>query len=176
MVPLRFYERWTIQGWQEVAKHLDVIGLRIVVVGGSDKEEADYARQFMKTCSAKTVNLTGKLRFSETAKLIGSSRVYVGLDTAVTHLAADTGAPTVALYGPANPVKWAPRPHGFKEDRNPFERTDTQHVGNVVLVQGEGEGVPCHEEGCGHHRQSNSRCLEELDGATVIRAIESVLR
>ena len=176
MVPLRFYKRWTIQGWKEVALHLDVLGLRIVIVGGSDKEEADYVRQFIQNRSPKTVDLTGKLKFAETAKLIGSCKVYVGLDTAVTHLAAATGAPTVALYGPTNPVKWAPWPHGFREDRNPFERTGTQHVGNVMLVQGAGECVPCHEEGCEHHRQSKSRCLEELDGATVIRAIESALR
>jgi heptosyltransferase-3 len=176
MVPLRFYKRWTIQGWQDVAKHLEAMGLRIVIVGGGDKEEADYVRQFIQTCSAKTVDLTGKLKFSETAKLMASCRVYVGLDTAVTHLAAATGAPTVALYGPTNPVKWAPWPHGFSEDRNPFERTGTQHVGNVVLVQGSGDCVPCHEEGCDHHRQSKSRCLEELDGATVIRAIEIALR
>jgi lipopolysaccharide heptosyltransferase III len=175
LVPLRFYKRWTLKGWQEVAEHLDAMGFRIVIVGGSDREEADYVRQFIQTCSAKAVDLTGRLKFSETAKLIGSCRVYVGLDTAVTHLAAATGAPTVALYGPTNPVKWAPWPRGFEEDRNPFERTGTQRVGNVVLVQGAGDCVPCHEEGCDHHRQSKSRCLEELDASTVIAAIESVL-
>jgi heptosyltransferase-3 len=121
-------------------------------------------------------NLTGKLKFSEVAKLIASSRVYVGPDTAVTHLAAATGAPTVALYGPTNPVKWAPWPHGFRENRNPFERKGTQHIGNVILVQGAGDCVPCHEEGCDRRRQSKSRCLEELDSATVIQAIESALR
>jgi lipopolysaccharide heptosyltransferase III len=176
MVPLRFYKRWTIAGWQDVAKHLDAMGLRIVIVGGSDKQEVDYVQQFVQTCPAKAVDLTGRLKFSETARLIRSCKVYVGLDTAVTHLASATGAPTVALYGPTNPVKWAPWPHGFCEDKNPFERTGTQQVGNVVLVQGAGDCVPCHEEGCDHHRQSKSHCLEELAGATVIRAIESALR
>lgn len=176
LVPLRFYKRWTIEGWQDVARHLDSLGLGIVVIGGSDMEEAEYVRRFVQDLPATVVNLTGRLKFSEVAELIGSCRVYLGLDTAVTHLAAATGAPTVALYGPTNPVKWAPWPAGFREDRNPFERTGTQHVGNVVLVQGKGDCVPCHEEGCDRHRQSKSRCLEELDGATVIRAIESALR
>ncbi|MCU0596867.1 MAG: glycosyltransferase family 9 protein [Desulfobacterota bacterium] len=175
MVPLRFYKRWTMEGWQQVARHLDALGLRIVIVGGSGKEEADDVQQFVRTCPAKAVDLTGRLKFSQTAKLIGSCRVYVGLDTAVTHLAAATGAPTVALFGPTNPVKWAPWPHGFREDRNPFDRTGTQYVRNVVLVQGEGDCVPCHEEGCDHHRQSKSRCLEELDAAAVIRAIEQAM-
>ncbi len=176
MVPLRFYKRWTLKGWQDVARHLDSMGFRIVIVGGSDKEEAEYVQRFMQTFSAKAVDLTGRLKFSETAKLIGSCGAYVGMDTAVTHLAAATGAPTVALYGPTNPVKWAPWPHGFREDRNPFERTGTQQVRNVVLVQGAGNCVPCHKEGCDHHRQSRSRCLEELRSELVIRAIESALR
>lgn len=176
VVPLRFYKRWTMEGWQQAARHLDALGLRIVIVGGSGKEEAEYVRRLVQTCLAKAADLTGQLTFSQTAKLIGSCRVYVGLDTAVTHLAAATGAPTVALYGPTNPVKWAPWPHGFREDRNPFERTGTQHVGNVVLVQGSGDCVPCHEEGCDHHRQSKSRCLEELDSSTVIGAIDEALR
>jgi heptosyltransferase-3 len=175
MVPLRFYKRWTMEGWQSVARHLDAMGLRIVVVGGNDKEEAEYVRRVVQDLPATVVNLTGRLKISEVAKLVASCRVYVGLDTAVTHLAAATGAPTVALYGPTNPVKWAPWPHGFRQDRNPFERKGTQRVGIVVLVQGAGDCVPCHEEGCDHHRQSKSRCLEELDGATVIAAIESVL-
>ena len=176
MVPLRLYKRWTLKGWQAVARHLGSMGFRIVIVGGSDKEEKEYVQQFMTGMPATVANLTGKLKFSEVAKLIASSRVYVGPDTAVTHLAAATGAPTVALYGPTNPVKWAPWPHGFRESRNPFERKGTQHVGNVILVQGAGDCVPCHEEGCDRHRQSKSRCLEELDSATVIQAIESALR
>jgi heptosyltransferase-3 len=175
MVPLRLYKRWTMKGWQAVARRLDSMGFRIVIVGGSDKEEDEYVRQFMMDAPATVLNLIGKLKFSEVAKLIASSRVYVGPDTAVTHLAAATGAPTVALYGPTNPVKWAPWPHGFREDRNPFERTGTQQVRNVVLVQGEGDCVPCHEEGCDRHRQSKSRCLEELDSGRVIRAIEQAL-
>jgi heptosyltransferase-3 len=175
MVPLRFYKRWTIEGWQDVARHLDSMGFRVVVVGGSDEEEAEYVRRVVQGLPATVVNLTGRLKFSEVAKLVASCRVYVGLDTVVTHLAAATGATTVALFGPTNPVKWAPWPHGFREDRNPFERKGTQHVGNVVLVQGAGDCAPCHEEGCDHHRRSKSQCLEELDGTTVIAAIEQVL-
>ena len=66
------------------------------------------------------VNLAGKLAFWEVALLIGSSKVYIGPDTAVTHLAASTGTPTVALYGPTNPVKWAPWPHGYRQEKTPL--------------------------------------------------------
>ena len=121
-------------------------------------------------------NMAGKLEFSEVATLIRSSEIFVGPDTVVTHLAAATGAPTVALYGPTNPVKWAPWPHGYERDKNPFKRNGTQRVGNVLLIQGPGNCVPCHQEGCDGHRQSISRCMEELDAETVIRGLKSIIK
>lgn len=57
----------------------------------------------------------------------------------------------------------------------PFQRTGSQQINNVSLVQGSGDCVPCHQEGCDQHRQSNSRCLEELSSATVIKAVENML-
>ena len=37
------------------------------------------------------------------------ARVFVGNDSGPTHLAAATGAPTVALFGPTDPRRFAPR-------------------------------------------------------------------
>ena len=35
--------------------------------------------------------------------------LFVGHDSGVTHLAALLGVPTVALFGPTDPARWAPR-------------------------------------------------------------------
>jgi heptosyltransferase III len=40
---------------------------------------------------------------------LGSARVYVGNDSGITHLAAAVGTPVVAVFGPTDPVVWAPR-------------------------------------------------------------------
>ncbi len=42
------------------------------------------------------------------AALLGHCDVYVGNDSGVSHLAAAVGAPTVALFGPTDPVVWGP--------------------------------------------------------------------
>ena len=175
MVPLRFYKRWTLEGWAEVARHLASRGFHLVITGGGDEEEKAYVRSAMSRMPGKVVNLAGELTFAEVTLLLHSSKLYIGPDTAVTHLAAATGAPTVALYGPTNPVKWAPWPHGYSRDENPFGRKGTQRVGNVLLIQGEGECVPCHEEGCDRHRKSTSRCLEELSAQAVIEGADRLL-
>jgi heptosyltransferase-3 len=175
MVPLRYYKRWTQEGWAEVAKHLASMGLYTVITGGGDDEEKAYVRSVTSRLSDNVVNLAGELTFGEVALLLRRCKVYIGPDTVVTHLAAATGASTVALYGPTNPVKWAPWPHGYSRDENPFDRRGTQRVGNVLLLQGEGDCVPCHQEGCDRHRRSKSRCLEELSARTVVEGLEGLL-
>jgi len=176
IVPKRRYKYWTLKGWTRLSRYLASKGMLVVITGGGDKEEIDYIRAVMEQMQENTISLAGKLSFAEVAALIQSSDVYVGPDTAVTHLAAATGIPTVALYGPTNPVKWAPWPYGYNLDTNPFSRNGTQRVGNVLLIQGPGDCVPCHREGCNGHRKSKSRCMEELDANTVIRGLERMLK
>jgi heptosyltransferase-3 len=102
--------------------------------------------------------------------------LYVGPDTAVTHLAAATGVPTVALYGPTNHLKWAPWPADYAKNQSPFiNKGGVQQVGNVILIQGLQDCVPCHQEGCERHLSSKSRCLEELDSMIVIRAVQNLV-
>ena len=42
------------------------------------------------------------------AALLRGARLYVGPDTSVTHLAAASGCPTLALFGPTDPALSAP--------------------------------------------------------------------
>ncbi len=158
LLPMWHYKRWTISGWCQLIDYLLKMDLYVVLTGGNSEVEKTYINNVLLIQqSDNIINLAGKLRFSDVAELISNSQVYVGPDTAVTHLAAATGTKTIALYGPTNPVKWAPW-----SEKN-----------NVVLVQGVGDCVPCHQEGCERHKQSFSRCLEQLDSSVVIRAIKN---
>ncbi len=54
----------------------------------------------------------GAKRFSNLADLaawILGSRLYIGNDSGITHLAAATGARTLALFGPSSSQNWIPR-------------------------------------------------------------------
>ena len=122
--------------------------------------------------------IDGTLSWPELAALIGGARVYVGPDTSVTHLAAATGAPTVALYGPTDPRLWGPWPaHGLAQ---PWEAAGTvQNHHNVWLVQNPPSCpwsiLPCQQEGCLRRRDSYSRCLDELPLAQVLQAVDAAL-
>jgi lipopolysaccharide heptosyltransferase III len=45
----------------------------------------------------------------ELARWVAGARVYIGNDAGITHLAAAVGAPVVAIFGPTDPARWAPR-------------------------------------------------------------------
>ena len=56
--------------------------------------------------------LPGAIRIDNLYRLacwISQARLYVGNDSGITHLAAATGVPVLALFGPTDPAVWAPR-------------------------------------------------------------------
>jgi heptosyltransferase-3 len=121
------------------------------------------------------VNLAGVLSLAQTAQLIRGAKLYAGPDTAVTHIAAATGTPTIALFGPSNPVKWGPLPHGWQQFASPWQRVGSARRGNVHLIQGQAACVPCLQEGCERRVTSTSDCLQHLPVATVIAAAQTFL-
>ncbi|MBV9158239.1 MAG: glycosyltransferase family 9 protein [Acidobacteriaceae bacterium] len=57
-------------------------------------------------------DLPQTIRFSSLADLaawIAGSRLYIGNDSGITHLAAAIGVPTLAVFGPSSPDSWMPR-------------------------------------------------------------------
>ncbi len=174
LLPLRHYKRWTVTGWKNLIQYLLNKKLSVVLTGGNDAKEIEYINNVKQNMPNTVINVAGKLRFAEVTRLIQASKIYIGPDTSITHLAAATGTPTVALFGPTNPQKWGPWPYDYNYEIA-FQRQGSQRINNVFLIQGSGDCVPCHQEGCDQHRQSYSRCLEELDSAIVIKAVENML-
>jgi heptosyltransferase-3 len=173
--PKFVYKSWPASGWRALACWLSGRGIRPVIAAGSAAEEQALAAEVMAGLGPAAVDASGRLTLPALAALLGAAAVYVGTDTAVTHIAAATGVPTVALFGPSNPVKWGPWPRGCTTAPSPWARRGTQQSGNVTLVQGEGSCVPCLFEGCDRHVNSLSRCLQELPAGVVIAAVEEAL-
>ncbi|MHB8256384.1 MAG: glycosyltransferase family 9 protein [Acidiferrobacterales bacterium] len=169
------YKMWTQEGWRNLAHWLHAQGLRIVLSGSSDIEELNYVQALSEDLPADTVNVAGKWNLGQIACLTSRASLYVGPDTALTHVAAALGTPTIALYGPSSPVKWGPWPAHYRGQTNPYSMRGSQRVGNVLLLQGPGRCVPCLEEGCDRHTRSLSDCLQKLQASTVIDAAKCML-
>ena len=80
----------------------------VVIVTGPAEDDLflDRVEKFCRgqegTAHAGDADLTGL------AALLGHCSVYVGNDSGASHLAAATGAPTIVLFGPSDPVVWGP--------------------------------------------------------------------
>jgi heptosyltransferase-3 len=168
------YKMWTEKGWAELARWLQSRGLQAVLTGGPGADERLYVGAIASQVPG-AIDLAGQLSLGGVAYTISRAALYVGPDTAITHAAAALSVPTVALFGPSNPVKWGPWPAGNAPQTNPWQMRGSQSSANVKLVQGAGGCVPCGNEGCERHVQSTSECLTSLDSATVISAIAELL-
>lgn len=178
--PMYRYKAWTVQGWTLVVQSLLARGLFVYLTGGRGSEEAAAISQILDLLAPgepqRVQALNGSLSFAALTPVIESAQIFIGPDTSVTHLAAATGAPTVALFGPSHPVAWGPWPRGWDSAASPWQmRSALQHQGNVWLLQGELGCVPCLKEGCEGHLNSRADCLEQLPATRVIDVIDQVL-
>jgi heptosyltransferase-3 len=170
------YKQWTVSGWVELAEWLAGRGLKIVVTAGNSAEDQAYVANLLPKFPIECINLSGRVSLAALGCLLSRATLYIGTDTAVTHMAAALGTPTVALFGPSNPIKWGPWPKDWPlSGQSPWKFKGTQRQGNVILLQGEGDCVPCLHEGCDRHINSLSDCLQHLQASRVVAAAEQLL-
>ncbi len=172
------YKQWHDSGWLSLIAHFQARRWRVVLSGGPDPLEMDGCRRLATGSQQEVTSLAGKVGFGCLARLLSSARCFVGADTSTTHLAAACGTPTVALFGPSDPVKWAPWPTPCLASQSPWKLhvAPWQLAGNVIVMQGSQSCVPCNQEGCDRHPDSLSNCLTEMSIGSVIEAIEEILR
>lgn len=166
--PMFRYKQWTKAGWRALADKLAADGLTVIATGGPAESERLYLDDIW--ADTPVTRLDGRLTWPQLSGLLAKARVYVGPDTSVTHLAAASGCPTVALFGPTDPRLWAPWPVGGLE--RDWQATGAiQQRGNVFLVQHAFPCTPCQLEGCERRLESYSACLDALPAAQVFEAV-----
>jgi len=162
------YKWWRRDAWRSLIALATKQGLRVVITG-SPAETAQAAALAEGFASDAVRVLAGELNWQQLACLSHHAQAYVGLDTANTHLAASTGTPVIALFGPTDPRIWGPWPNGFAGD-SPWQASSPsgmQQQGNISLLQGRQECVPCQLEGCDRRPDSTSACLKEMQAEWV---------
>jgi heptosyltransferase III len=169
--PMFRYKQWTRDGWRALAAALGERGLAVIATGGpADRDYLDALWQE----APQVRRLDARLRWPELAALLSNARLYVGPDTSVTHLAAASGCPTIAIFGPTDPRLWGPWPAQGLDA--PWAASGTiQHRRNVWLVQNPLACMPCQQEGCDRHLASRAQCLDEMTLEQVMGAVKQAL-
>ena len=98
---------WPAEHFAGLARWLTAQGAQVILIQGPADERASHA-----TCERLPPNIPAAVgRFENlenAAALISRAALYVGNDSGITHLAAALGAPTVAVFGPTDPMVWRP--------------------------------------------------------------------
>ncbi len=92
----------------DIVRHYISGGQYVILVGGNDVK--DIAERVARDLSNQNVqNLVGKISLEQTAAVIASSKLFIGPDSGILHLACAVGTPVVGIFGPGNLSKWKPQ-------------------------------------------------------------------
>jgi ADP-heptose:LPS heptosyltransferase len=84
----------------------EIGGVVLLLIGPVEQARGGF-EQLRSDCI-----VVNDLSLSRATALLRRSDLYLGNDSGMSHLAAATGVRTVALFGPSDPLRWAP--HGKK--------------------------------------------------------------
>lgn len=77
----------------------------LIICGPADHEQAALIQRELDGSVPAVVDLP----LSTAAGLLCCATAYIGHDSGLTHLAAALGVRTLAIFGPTDPARWAPR-------------------------------------------------------------------
>lgn len=103
---------WPIERFARAAIELladegPMAGGRLLVLGG--QEDMRYVEPLVRTLPRdRVIDLTGQLDPLTSLAVLKQARLFIGNDTALMHLAAAAGAPTLGLIGPSDDRLYAP--------------------------------------------------------------------
>src|SRR6185295_17394974 len=99
-------KNWPAARWREVIVHLPPpVSL---VFGEAELAREDTASFLAWAKSKPGVSLLISPPLEELISLLCGSRLFLGHDSGVSHLAAACGPPCVLLFGPTDATVWAP--------------------------------------------------------------------
>jgi ADP-heptose:LPS heptosyltransferase len=105
--------QWPVQHWAEFYRLAAAAGLSIVFTTAAGAREAALTKELKKL-----LEQTGKMpvplilpavpELALFLAVLKRANVFISGDTGPLHFAAGLGVPTIALFGPSSPARWAP--------------------------------------------------------------------
>jgi heptosyltransferase-2/heptosyltransferase-3 len=151
-------KRWENELWAKVADTLiDQLDAMVIFTGG-DSERA-MITDIQNRMEHKSYTTAGELSIEMLTALYDAALVVLGPDSGPLHLAAAVGTATVALFGPADPIEFAP--WGDKQR-------------HMVLTSAIG-CRPCRVLDWGDDDPENHPCVRDITIGQVLEAARTVV-
>lgn len=124
----------------------------VYLIGGN-KEAADLQAMAERANIGKARVLAGSLNLTELAVFLQEAAAMVSVDTGPMHIAQAVQCPTVALFGPTDPVVWGPK------------------NGNSRTIYHSEPCSPCWGKG----ECSSYRCVDKIKAEEVFAALKQIM-
>jgi heptosyltransferase-3 len=101
-------KNWPVAQWAALGDTLFQLApaARVLLVGGeADDAQLAHLRQ---AWGDRAIHTAVHLPLPELAAILQRTRLFLGHDSGISHIAAAVGAPCLLLFGPTDPEIWAP--------------------------------------------------------------------
>jgi len=147
-------KRWTVDGYEEVARQLIRQGYGVELVGSRD--ERALCEQIVGRVPGVR-NRAGETSLGGLVDLLSEGRALVCNDSGAMHAAAATGLPTVAIFGPTVLMQ------GFRPWQN-----------KARIVQRQLGCRPCGRHGARVCPIGTHECMKSIEARAVLRALSTL--
>jgi lipopolysaccharide heptosyltransferase II len=93
---------WDRENFRQLINKLD---MPVILMGSADEFETS---EYLANKCENSFNLCGQSDIGTASAIIGMSKLYIGNDSGLAHLAAAVGTPIVVLFGAGNPTETSP--------------------------------------------------------------------
>jgi heptosyltransferase-1 len=101
------FRDWGIENILEFVRlAAGIPGVRTILVGSEEEKPAE--KVLLAGSPVPLLSLVGRVNLAELKEVIASSSLFVGPDSGPMHIAASTGTPIVAYFGPTLPAHFSP--------------------------------------------------------------------
>lgn len=148
-------KQWDVTNFAEVIRQIGYLApeTRIILTGSPTEESFTEG----VSASLPIVNLVGKTSILQLGALLERCEVCLTCDSGPMHIAAAVGTPTVALFGPTDPVRHRPYSSGHE------------------VIEKSVSCRPCYKRTC-QRTDVPYLCMKEISIGEVVNALEIKLR
>jgi len=182
LLPLKFVHIHPVSRWlfkcikdeimSEIIDFIENKGYKVVISASKDKKELQKVENILSYCKSSPINLSGKLSLNQVAYLSSKATLFLGVDTAVMHMAAAVDTPVVAFFGPSGAFNWGPWDNELTQSGY-TKKNGIQTMGKHIVIQHDWDCIPCGKDGCNGSKVSD--CLMQFDMEKIYNIIEERL-
>ncbi|MGP1485909.1 MAG: glycosyltransferase family 9 protein, partial [Campylobacter sp.] len=118
------------------------LGIKAVITGDNNNAELERINKVISLCKSDPINLAAKLSLKQVVAVSKRSLMYIGVDTAIMHIAAANDVPVIAFFGPSGAFDWGPWDNSLMQSGY-TKQNGIQTMGKHIVFQKDWECVPC---------------------------------